>query len=60
MLVLGRRPGESIYIGDDIILTIVRIEKDYIRIAIEAPSNLKILREELVPYDKTKKLKSKS
>jgi len=49
MLVLTRKPGEKIVIGDNIILTIVEIKGDNIRIAIDAPKEIKIYRGEL--YD---------
>lgn len=49
MLVLTRKLDEKIRIGDDIIITIVKINKDQIRIGIEAPDNVKIYREEIFP-----------
>ena len=49
MLVLTRKPGEKIVIGDNIILTIVEIKGDNIRIAIDAPKEIKIYRGEI--YD---------
>ncbi|MBL9091462.1 MAG: carbon storage regulator [Planctomycetaceae bacterium] len=54
MLVLTRRVGESIRVGDDIVVTLVQIGPGKVRIGIEAPSSLTILREELV--DQTAKL----
>ena len=47
MLVLARRDGESIYIGDDIVVTVVRIEGDRVKIGFEAPKEVKIWRSEL-------------
>jgi carbon storage regulator len=47
MLVLTRKVGERIHIGDDIILTIVRVQGDKVRLGIEAPLNVSIQREEL-------------
>lgn len=47
MLVLSRKPGERILIGDDIAVTIVRIGPNTVRIGIEAPPSLNIVREEL-------------
>ncbi len=47
MLILSRRESERIYLGDDIVLTIVRVNGDKVRIGVEAPSNVKILRTEL-------------
>jgi len=47
MLILTRRPGESILIGDDIEVTIMRIGGNQVRIGIEAPKDISIVREEL-------------
>ena len=53
-LVLTRRPGESIKIGEAVTMTIVRIDGNKVRIAFEAPKELKIWRTELLkPKDKT-------
>ena len=49
MLVLTRKIGEGIVIGDDVKLTIVEIKGGGVRIGIEAPQNKKIYRQEL--YD---------
>jgi len=48
MLVLTRKPGERIVIGDDIILTIVRITQNRVRIGIKAPPETPISREEIM------------
>jgi carbon storage regulator len=47
MLILGRRKGESILIGDDIEITIVDIQGDYIRMGIQAPREVSIVRKEI-------------
>ena len=47
MLVLTRKEGEQIRIGDDIVVTVVRTGGDKIRLGIEAPSDKVILRSEL-------------
>lgn len=47
MLVLSRKESERIKLGDDIVLTIVRVAGDRVRLGIQAPPNLLILREEL-------------
>ena len=44
MLVLSRKKGESIWLGDDIEITISEIKGDQVRIAINAPKNVTILR----------------
>ncbi len=52
MLVLSRKPDEKIRIGPDIVISIIAISDGQVRIGIEAPSHLKIYREEL--YEKLK------
>jgi carbon storage regulator len=47
MLVLSRKPGERILIGDNVTVTIVRIGPNNVRLGIEAPRQLNIVREEL-------------
>ena len=47
MLVLSRKPGEKILIGDHISVTVVRIGPNTVRLGIEAPRNMNIMREEL-------------
>jgi carbon storage regulator len=47
MLILTRKPGESLYIGDDVKVTIVEIKGNQIRVGIEAPRELRIYREEI-------------
>jgi carbon storage regulator len=49
MLVLSRREGERIKLGDDVVITIVRVTGDKVRLGIEAPCGLLILRDELEP-----------
>ena len=47
MLVLTRKPGEGIVIGDDIIIRIVEMKGGCVRVGIEAPQEKKIYREEI-------------
>ena len=47
MLVLSRKPGERILIGDNVTVTIVRIGPNNVRIGIDAPREMNIVREEL-------------
>ena len=47
MLALTRKAGERIVIGDNIVVTVVDIKGDHIRIAIEAPKQIKIYRGEI-------------
>jgi len=49
MLVLSRKLGEKIIIGDNIVVTVVKIDRNQIRIGIEAPSDIPVYREEIVP-----------
>ncbi len=48
MLVLARKLNESIVIGDNIIIKVIAIEKGVVKIGIEAPSDITILRSELI------------
>ncbi len=47
MLVLSRKTGERILIGDKIAITVVRIAQGGVRIGVEAPDELPVIREEL-------------
>lgn len=47
MLVLSRRPGESIVIGNEVVVTVLDVRGDQIRVGIEAPRNVQIHREEV-------------
>jgi carbon storage regulator len=48
MLVLTRRAGEAILIGDDIVVHVLRTERGSVSLGIEAPKHVHILRDELV------------
>lgn len=48
MLVLSRKALQQIKIGEDIRLTIVKVDRNQVRIGIEAPGDIPILRKELV------------
>lgn len=48
MLVLSRKVGEKILIGDNISVTVVRVAQGTVRIGIEAPDDLSIVREEIL------------
>ncbi|HET6879229.1 MAG TPA: carbon storage regulator [Pirellulales bacterium] len=50
MLVLSRRENERIRLGDSIVVTVVRLSGDKVRLGIEAPPDVVVLREELEPY----------
>lgn len=47
MLILTRKQGESFLLGDDIEISISEISGDKVRIAIDAPRDVKVLRKEL-------------
>lgn len=47
MLVLTRKQGQSLLIGDNVELTVLEISGDKVRIAIDAPKDISILRKEL-------------
>lgn len=47
MLVLSRKIGETIIIGDNIEISVVDIQGDHIRIGIDAPKSIKIFRKEV-------------
>ena len=49
MLVLSRRVRERIKLGDSIVVTVIRVGGDRVRLGIEAPPQIKVLREELEP-----------
>lgn len=48
MLVLTRKQGEQILVGDDIVITVLESRRDGVRIGIDAPRGLKIQRHEVV------------
>lgn len=48
MLVLSRRVGESIVIGDDVTVTILEVRSDGIRIGVDAPRSIAVHRAELL------------
>ena len=48
MLILQRKTGESLVIGEDVRVTVVSIEGGRVRLAISAPSEVAILRSELL------------
>jgi len=48
MLVLSRKLSQQIMIGSDVKITIVKIERNQVRIGIEAPDEVAILRGELI------------
>ena len=55
MLVLSRKETQRIRLGDDIVITVVRIGGDKVRIGIEAPREMLVLRDELEPLPASEK-----
>ncbi len=47
MLVLSRKPGEKLVISDNIIITVLEVVGSRVRLGIEAPGDVRILRGEL-------------
>lgn len=47
MLVLTRRHGESIHVGDEITVTVLEIGRDHVRIGIDAPRSVSVHRDEV-------------
>lgn len=47
MLVLSRKIGEGIWIGDDVQITVLSVERGRVKLGIEAPSDIHIQRKEL-------------
>jgi len=55
MLVLSRKVGERFLIGDDITVTVVRVAQGVVRIGIDAPREMPIVREEVKLQNKAAK-----
>lgn len=55
MLVLSRRSNETIHIGDDIVITVVRVQGDKVRIGIDAPTDVRVMRGELLEQEASPK-----
>ncbi|RIK87271.1 MAG: carbon storage regulator [Planctomycetota bacterium] len=47
MLVVTRKPGERILIGDKIVITVVKVAGGAVRLGVNAPAELPVMREEL-------------
>ena len=48
MLVLGRKPSERILIGSELRITVISLEGKQVRLGIEAPAEVGIVREEVI------------
>ncbi len=51
MLVLTRKAKQRIQIGDNISITVLRVKGQTVRIGIDAPSEIRVRRSELTPFD---------
>ena len=58
MLVLSRKLNEKIVVNNDIIITIVKIDRNQVRIGIQAPGDVPIYREELIAMDASRHVES--
>jgi carbon storage regulator len=47
MLILARRPGERVVIGDEVLVTVIEIKGQTVRLGIAAPQGISIYREEI-------------
>lgn len=63
MLILTRRVGETLIIGDDVFITVLGLKGNQVRIGINAPKNVPVHREEIkqrIDYRKQQILKGKN
>src|SRR3954471_18873888 len=49
MLILTRKLGEKILIGDRIVITVTRLEGSHVRLGVDAPPEVAVFREEIAP-----------
>ena len=54
MLVLSRKEAQRIRLGDEIVITVLRLGGDKVRLGIEAPKDMLVLRDELEPFAEAK------
>jgi carbon storage regulator len=47
MLILSRRVGESVMIGDDVAITVLRVKGNQVRLGVNAPKTVSVQREEI-------------
>ena len=47
MLILSRRVGETVMIGDDVAITVLRVKGNQVRLGVKAPKSVSVQREEI-------------
>ena len=52
MLILSRRVGESILIGKDVSITVLRVKGDQVRLGVQAPKEIAVQRDDLLEENK--------
>jgi len=60
VLVIKRKDGERVYIGDDIVITVTRGSAGWLRLGIEAPPNVHIAREELLSPEERARIEERA
>ena len=60
MLILSRKMGESIHLGDSVIVTVLGVARGQVKIGIEAPRGLSVHREEIYRRIQDEKSRSKA
>lgn len=58
MLVITRKPGERITIGDDVVVTVVEVKGSLVKLGIEAPRSIGIHRQEIYDRIRTQNLEA--
>jgi carbon storage regulator len=53
MLVLARKVGQRVYLGHDIVVTVLAANRQSVRLGIEAPASVHVWREELLPVERS-------
>lgn len=51
MLVLTRKPAETIRIGDNVVIKVIKTAKGAVKIGIDAPEDVRVIRGELLPEE---------
>ena len=52
MLVLSRRVGQQIRIGESVVVTLLKLERNKARIGVDAPADVPVFRQELLDFDR--------